>query len=119
MESLRNKRWLLPAFGFVAAIATNTVANAAVLPTVGALCLLPLVAIFWYIQRFSRREVGFVPGQLRHYGLGLLLPLLVLGSIALVAWLTGAVNLQSTSWSKTALEIGVTALVTFLTAAVT
>jgi membrane protease YdiL (CAAX protease family) len=43
----------------------------------------------------------------------------VLSAIALVAWLTGAVNLQSTDWSKTLLELGVNALVTFLLATVT
>ncbi len=48
METIRNKRWILPAFGIFAAIATNTLANAGVLPEsgVGALLLFLLLVIF-------------------------------------------------------------------------
>ena len=116
METLRNKRWILPAFGLFAAIATNTIANAGVLPEtgVGALLLFPLLVIFWYVERFSRREMGFVPGGFRHYGLGLLHPLLALTFLALVAWWSGATNIQNPDWSKVALDFAVIALSTIL-----
>jgi membrane protease YdiL (CAAX protease family) len=119
MEAIRNKRWLLPAFGIVAALATNTIANAGVLPATGALLLLPLLVIFWYVERFSRSEMGFVLGTLRHYGLGLLHPVLVLGLIALVAWMTGAINIQNPNWSKVAFEFALATLVTILATIVT
>ena len=109
METIRNKRWILPAFAMLAATATN-----AVLPGMGALFLLPLLVIFWYLERFSRREMGFVPGGLRHYGLGLLHPVLVLSLLVLVAWWSGATNIQNPDWSKVALDIAVAALVTTL-----
>ena len=119
IETIRTKRWILPAFGIVAAIATNTIANAGVLSGMGALLLLPLLVIFWYVERFSRSEMGFVPGRLRHYGLGLLHPLLVLSLIALVAWSTGATNIQNPDWSKVALAFAVAALTTMLATIVT
>ena len=114
METIRNKRWILPAFGLFAALATNTIGNAGVLSGMGALLLLPLLLLFWYLERFSRREMGFVPGRLRHYGLGLLHPLLVLSMLALVAWWSGATTIQNPDWSKVALDIAVAALTTML-----
>ncbi len=114
METIRTKRWILPAFAMLAATATN-----AVLPGMGALFLLPLLVIFWYVERFSRREMGFVPGRLRHYGLGLLHPVLVLSLLALVAWWSGATTIQNPDWSKVALDFAVAALTTMLAAIVT
>jgi membrane protease YdiL (CAAX protease family) len=114
METIRNKRWILPALAMVAATATN-----AVLPGMGALLLLPLLVLFWYLERFSRREMGFVPGSLRDYGLGLLHPLLVLSLLALVAWWSGATTIQTPDWSKVALNLAVTALTTTLATIVT
>ena len=79
METIRKKRWILPAFGIFAATAANTI-----LPGMGFLFLPPVLLICWYLERCSRKEMGFVPGRLRHYGLGLLHPVLVLSLIALV-----------------------------------
>src|SRR5919202_1577680 len=90
METIRHKRWILPALAMFAATATN-----GVLPGMGALFLLPLLVIFWSVERFSRCEMGFVPGSLRHYGLGLLHPVLVLSLLALVAWWSGATTIQT------------------------
>jgi membrane protease YdiL (CAAX protease family) len=119
VEKIRHKVWFIPALGVLAAIATNTVANAGGLPSVGALSLFPLLGIFWYVARFPRKEMGFVLGSLRYYGLGLLHPVLVLGLISLVAWLTGAMNIQNPDWPKVALSFAITALVTTLVAIVT
>jgi membrane protease YdiL (CAAX protease family) len=119
METIRNKRWILPAFGIIAALATNMIANAGILPGMGALLLLPLLVIFWYVERFSRSEMGFVRGRLPHYGLGLLHPVLVLGLMVLVAWMTGATNIQNPEWSKIALDFAFAALVTILGTIVT
>ena len=119
MDKLRHKAWILPALGIFAAIATNAIANAGDRPGVGALLLFPVLGIFWYLTRFSRREMGFVPGPPRYYGLGLLHPVLVLGLIALIAWLTGAVDIQNPNWSKIALDFAVTALLTALVAILT
>ncbi len=119
VERTRNKQWILPALGVVAAIATNTLANSGVLPGIGAVLLLPLLIICWYVERFSRREMGFVLGSLRHYGLGLLHPVLVLSLIALLAWSTGATNIQNPDWSKVALAFALAAVTTMLATIVT
>ena len=116
---MNTKKWILPAFGIFAAIATNTIANLGVLPASGALLLFPLLLIFWYIERFSRREIGFVLGRAHHYGLGLLHPVLVLGLIALAAWIAGATNMENTDWMKTALDFALAALLTIAVTLVT
>ena len=110
--TIKKKRWILPAFGIIAALATNTLANTGLLPAVGALFLLPLLVVFSYFERFSRREMGFVIGPLHQYGLGLLHPVLVLSLIAFVAWTTGATNSQNPDWSKIAGEFVLAVLVT-------
>ena len=53
MEKARNRAWIIPALGILAAIATNTIANAGDLPSVGALLLFPVLGIFWYLTRYS------------------------------------------------------------------
>ena len=114
MKTISNKRWILPALAVIAATATN-----AILPGMGALLLLPLLLIFWYLQRFPRREMGFVLGQPRDYGLGLLHPVLVISLMALVAWVAGATNIENTDWSQVGLDFAVMALTTMLGALVT
>src|SRR3712207_1359544 len=109
METIRNKRWILPAFGIVAATAANTI-----LPGMGFLFLPVVLLICWYLERFSRKEMGFVVGRAGYYGLGLLHPMLVLSLLALVAWATGATNIQNPAWSAIALEFAVLALLTML-----
>jgi len=119
VEEIRHKVWSIPAFGILAAISTNAIANAFDLPSVGALLLFPVLGAFFYLRRFSRKEMGFVVGSSRYYGLGLLHPVLVLGLLSLIAWLTGSVDIQDTDWSKIALSFAVTALVTIVVAIVT
>ncbi len=70
-----------------------------------ALPLFPLAALFWYLQKFSREEVGLVWGRTRFYLLATLLPLLALGGTSLIAFLTGAVDTAGVDWGKTALNI--------------
>lgn len=116
METIRNRASILAALGLIAAIATNTIANAGGLPSVGALLLFPVIGIFWYLTRYSQKEMGLALGPLHYYGLGLLHPVLVLGLISLAAWLTGAIDIQNPDWSKVALSFAITALVSILVA---
>lgn len=109
METIRKKRWILPAFGIFAATAANTI-----LPGMGFLFLPPVLLICWYLERFSRKEMGFVVGRADYYGLGLLHPMLVLSLLALVAWAAGATNIQNPAWSTIALQFALAALLTML-----
>lgn len=63
---------------------------------VQCLPLFPLLLLFWYLQRFSAKDVGFVWGKshaLRCYGFAILYPIVVMGSITAIAALMGALNI--------------------------
>ena len=86
--------------GVVAAIAITSAMDASGLSAFSALPLLPLFLLFAYLQRLPRRSLGFVPARPAHYGIAVLHPLLVLGAIAAVAELSGAVNLSGVNWPR-------------------
>ena len=76
--------------GVITAIAITTTMDATGYSTFSALPLLPLTALFWFMQKFSRQEMGLTWGSLQGYGLALAYPVIVLGLIAAIAFLTGA-----------------------------
>ena len=119
IKTTSSRRWVFPAVGFLAAVATNTLANSGILPGIGAILLLPLLLIFWYIERFSRKEMGFVRSRAGYYGIGLLHPVLVLSLLALFAWAAGAVNVENPNWSTIALDFTIFAIPTILATLVT
>jgi membrane protease YdiL (CAAX protease family) len=96
---------MLAALGVVVAIGITATMDATGLSAFSALPLLPLFGLFWYLQRFSAKEVGFAAGRPRDYGLAVLYPLLIMGSIAIVAALTGALHLAETHWNKAGLNL--------------
>jgi membrane protease YdiL (CAAX protease family) len=71
-----------------------------------ALPLFPLAAFFWYLQKFTRVEIGLVIGGGRNYAWALAYPLLVLGLVAAIAWFMGAADVSATDWNKTFTNIG-------------
>src|SRR4030042_4856924 len=115
---------MTPAFrfsvlGVLVAIAITTAMDAGGLSAFSSLPLLPLVALFWYLGRFSRIEVGFAWGRWRHPGLAVVHPLVVLGSVALIAAAAGAVHLANTDWKKAGLNLVLVTVSTILAAIVT
>ena len=110
---------MLPIVGVVCAIAVTTSMDATGLSTFSALALLPLLFLFWWLSHLSRTEVGFKVGHASDYGTALFFPVLVMGAIALMAWLAGAVDLTKTNWSKTAANLALITISTFLVAIVT
>jgi membrane protease YdiL (CAAX protease family) len=114
-----NPRWKLSVIGVLAAIAITTAMDATGYSALSALPLCPLMALLCYLERFSRTEIGFVWGRLRHYGLALLHPLVVLGLLALVAWQRGAVNVETINWPKAWFNTAIVAGATILVATVT
>jgi membrane protease YdiL (CAAX protease family) len=116
----KQKGWKGAAFGLLAAIAVITAIFASGLPAeLGALSLIPLVSLFWYLGRFSRAEMGFVRGRGRYYSLGLLQPAFVFIPVALAAWIAGAIHLQSADWPKTLFNLATTIPITILLAIIT
>src|SRR5205814_7162016 len=109
----------LPIIAVVCAIAVTTAMDATGLSTFSALALLPLLFLFWWLTHLSRTEVGFKVGHAKDYGIAVLFPVAVMGAIALIACGAGAVDLTKTNWSKTAANLALVTLSTFLVAIVT
>lgn len=100
-------RHLWPAVGgIIAAIAITTAMDATGYAMLSALPLMPLAGLFWFLQRFSRQEIGLLWGEARHYGLALAYPIFVLGATALVAFAFGATDTSDADWNKTLANIG-------------
>ena len=115
------KRQLLwwPIVGVLAAIAITTTMDATGLSAFSALPLFPLIVVFWWLQGFSRHDMGFAWGQWHHYGLALLYPLLVLGIVAVIAIGGGVADLSHTNWHKAELNFLLVAVSTFVVAILT
>lgn len=91
--------------GVAVAIAITTAMDATGFSVFSALPLFPLAGMFWFLQKFSRREIGLVWGQLRAYGLALAYPVVVLGSVSVIAWALGAVDTSGADWKKASLNM--------------
>ena len=101
-----NKKYGPAIIGTSAAIAITTVMDANGLAAFSALPLIPLTALFWYLQKFSRAEMGLSRGSARAYGLAVAYPLVVLGLTAFAALAAGAIDTSETDWNKTFINIG-------------
>ncbi len=108
-----------PILGVLLAIVVTTTMDATGLSNFSALPLLPLMLLFWYVERLSRSSVGFTWGRWRHYWLAALYPVVVLSAIALVSAATGAVDLSHTNWKKAAINFALVSISTFLVVIVT
>lgn len=92
--------------GTSVAIVITTAMDANGLAVFSALPLLPLTALFWYLQKFSRADMGLRLGTATGYGLAVAYPVVVLGLATLVAFAAGATDLSETDWHKTLLNMG-------------
>lgn len=111
---------LLPAIlGVLAAIAITSTMDATGLATFSALPLFPLLGLFWYLQRFSRAELGFKWGRWRYYSLAALYPVSVMGAITIVATAAGVIDLSHTNWKKAGINFALVTISTILVAIVT
>lgn len=90
-----------PVAGVAAAIAITTTMDATGYSMFSALPLFPLAALFWFLQKFSRNDVGLVLGRGKDHLWALAYPVFVLGAMAAIAWFAGAVNTSNTDWTKT------------------
>lgn len=119
-----NRSWIWPIAGVLVAIAITSTMDAAGASAFSALPLFPLLLLFWYLQRFSAKEVGFVWGKshaLRSYGFAIFYPIVVMGAIAAIAAVMGALNTAGPTshkhsvWLNLLLVGGTTILVALLT----
>ena len=100
-----NQAMKFAVLGLVIAIAITTAMDATGFSVFSALPLFPLAGIFWFLQKFSRREIGLVWGRLRAYGLALAYPVVVLGAVSIIAWALGAVDTSGADWKKALLNM--------------
>ena len=101
-----NNAFVPAVVGVVIAIAITATMDATGYSQLSALPLLPLTGLFWYLQKFSRQEIGLVWGDLQAYGLAVAYPMLVLGLVAGIALMLGAVDTSAADWNKTFLNMG-------------
>ena len=83
------------------------------LSTFSAFALLPLMFLFWWLNRLSNMEIGFRLGCPRDYALAILFPIAVMGLVFLIALLTGATNTTNTNWPKAAANLALLTITTF------
>ena len=100
-----NKKMLPAIAGTAIAILITTTMDATGYSMFSALPLFPLTALFWYLQKFSRAEIGLVWGPPYAYGLAIAYPVIVLGLIGLIALAAGAVDTSEADWNKTFLNM--------------
>lgn len=91
--------------GVAIAIAITTAMDATGYSMFSALPLFPLAGLFWYLQKFSRQEMGLVWGKPYTYGLAIAYPVIVLGSIGVIALIVGAVDTSDADWGKAFLNM--------------
>ncbi len=111
--------WLRSALGVAAAIAVTSAMDAYGLAEYSALPLFPLMALFWVLDRSSRRAIGFAAGRPRDYLLAVLYPIVVLGIIAAVAFAAGAAGPSHAHWGRVWINVVVLTITTVLLAIVT
>ena len=98
--------YLRPALGVLVAIAITTAMDANDLSMFSALPLLPLMLLFWLLERLPRVEMGFTVGRPRDYLAAVLHPLLVLGAATLVVLLVGLIDTSEANWRHFWLNLG-------------
>ncbi len=112
-----NLRWAV--IGSLAAIAVTTWMDATGLAAFSALSLAPLLAVLWWVQRLSRREMAFTWGRRRDYLVAVAYPVVVIGATTLIAFLGGAVDLTETNWQHFWLNLVVGGLSTIVAVIIT
>lgn len=101
-----DKKYTPAIVGTSVAIIITTAMDANGLAVFSALPLLPLTALFWYLQKFSRADMALQWGSPGGYGLAVAYPVAVLGLTALIALAGGATDLGNADWQKTLMNIG-------------
>lgn len=93
------------AIGCTIAVGVTTTMDATGFAAFSALPLFGIVVLLWIAQKFSFAELGFSVSHLNQYGIALLYPLVVLGCIALIAFVAGVVDTSQADWSKTSINL--------------
>lgn len=107
------------AFTVLVAVGITTAMDANGLSEFSALPLFPLALLAWWLGKYSRQAMGIAWGRLHDYALAAALPVIVLGTVALAAWIVGVANIGATDWSKAVRNFALMASATILVAILT
>lgn len=105
--------------GVMVAITITTAMDATGFSVFSALPLIALFGLFWFLQKFSRNDIGINWSDLGSYGWALAYPLIVLGLAAGIAFAAGAVDTSSADWKKIFINMGVASSVGILMVMIT
>lgn len=83
------KRLEIPIGGVLVAIGITAALDANGMTAFSALPLLPLLALFAFLERLPLRSLGFVRGRAADYAVALLYPVIVLGVVGVGAFVVG------------------------------
>jgi membrane protease YdiL (CAAX protease family) len=111
--------WTKPLLGVLIAIAITATMDATGYSAASALPLFPLLLLYWRAERLSLRSMGFTWGRIPHYGLAVLIPVLVMGGLAASALMAKALDTSRTDWRKACLNLALVAASTILVALIT
>lgn len=111
--------WRWPLIGTLVVIAASAVMDAVGISNFNALPLIPLFFLFWYLQHFSRADIGLAWGRRRDYALAVLYPLLALTLVGLIAWAGGATNVKTIDWGNVLSGLATQLVLTIVFAIVT
>ncbi len=87
------------------AIGITSVMDATGYTMFSALALIPITGLFWFLQKNSRAEVGLTWGTGQGYAFAILYPVLAIGLIAGIAFVTGAIDTSEAEWDKALINI--------------
>jgi membrane protease YdiL (CAAX protease family) len=94
------KQFRLPILGAIVAILATAGLHFAGFGDNGFAALLPVLLVFWAIDRTPRLQMGLAWGRWQHYGLALLHPFLIVGLIALICFAFGVMDVSAAEWLK-------------------
>lgn len=109
----------IPLLGALVAVAITAMMDVRGLSQFSALPLCPLMLLLWGFQRLPARSLGFHRGRLEHYGLAVLYPLVVMGTLTSIAWAAGELHPEGADWAKALANLALVSISTVLVAIVT
>src|SRR5215208_1010504 len=86
--------------GVLIAIAVTATLDASHLSAISALPLLPIAAVLWRLDRFSRKAVGMTWGRWEPYRWAVMYPVVVMTLLAALAFAASDAKVSAIDWSK-------------------
>lgn len=99
------KENFIPLLASIIAVVVTAVMDFSGYVMFSALSLIVINAVFWFIQRQTKAEFGLKMGYLKHYGLTLSYPFIVLGLTTLIAYFYGDFSIDMSNGKTTMINL--------------